>query len=58
MIGVSASYGQGQKPVLNNLNISIEDGEFVLITGESGVGKSTLLKLLLRELKPLSLIHI
>lgn len=52
MIGVSASYGQGQKPVLNNLNISIEDGEFVLITGESGVGKSTFLKLLLRELKP------
>ena len=52
MTGVSASYGQGQKPVLSDLNIEIEDGEFVLLTGESGVGKSTFLKLLLRELTP------
>ncbi|MCF0136067.1 MAG: cell division ATP-binding protein FtsE [Lachnospiraceae bacterium] len=37
---------------VENLNLTIEDGEFVFVVGESGSGKSTFLKLLMRELKP------
>ncbi len=38
--------------VFSGLNEQIEDGEFVLITGESGSGKSTFIKLLLKETEP------
>ncbi|MBU2025855.1 MAG: cell division ATP-binding protein FtsE [Patescibacteria group bacterium] len=34
---------------LSNINIKIKPGEFVSIVGQSGTGKSTLLKLLTRE---------
>ena len=36
---------------LDNVNLTIEDGEFVFIVGESGAGKSTMLKTLFREEK-------
>ena len=48
---VTKSYGNGA-PVLSNLNIEIEDGEFVFVVGTSGSGKSTFIKLLLKELEP------
>lgn len=48
---VTKSYGNGL-PAIKNLNLSIEDGEFVFVVGASGSGKSTFIKLLLRELKP------
>ena len=35
-----------QNTVLNNVNLSIQQGEFVVVRGKSGVGKSTLLKIL------------
>lgn len=47
---VSKTY-DGQKYVLRNLDIKIEDGEFVFVVGHSGAGKTTLTKLLLREEK-------
>lgn len=36
----------GARTVFDNLNLSIQPGEYIAIIGESGVGKSTLLNLL------------
>ena len=44
----------GETLALDDVDLSIDKGEFVFILGESGAGKSTLLKLLLREEKPTS----
>lgn len=40
-------YQKDQEPVLNNLNLKIEDGEYVAIVGKTGCGKSTIMRLLL-----------
>ncbi len=39
---------------LDGINLTVEDGEFVFIVGHSGAGKTTMMKLLLREEKPTS----
>lgn len=39
----------GDVAALRNINLDIESGEFVSIVGQSGTGKSTLLKLLILE---------
>jgi len=41
-------------PALDNVSIDIADNEFVSITGKSGAGKTTLIRLLLGEEKPSS----
>lgn len=38
------TYSGAQGPALENLNLAIEPGEFVVICGKSGSGKSTLLR--------------
>jgi cell division transport system ATP-binding protein len=41
-------------PVIQNLSLHVDKGEFVFLTGPSGSGKSTLLKVLIGEEKPSS----
>ena len=43
---------QGETLVLDHVNFSIEQGEFVAIVGPSGCGKSTLLSLICHLLEP------
>lgn len=39
---------------LNGINLNIEKGEFVFLVGQSGAGKSTIIKMLLKEIEPTS----
>jgi ATP-binding cassette subfamily B protein RaxB len=52
--GVSFAYSDGEPDVLRRLNLVIEPGESVAISGASGCGKTTLLKLMLGIHTPLS----
>jgi ATP-binding cassette subfamily C protein len=49
---VSFGYLPGQAPVVQHLNLTITRGEKIGLTGESGVGKSTAIRLLLRFWEP------
>jgi len=40
------AYADGEPPVLSHLELVLDEGELVLVTGRTGVGKSTLLGLL------------
>ena len=45
--GVSFRYNENQPYVLHDLSFSVHPGEYVALVGESGCGKSTILRLLL-----------
>jgi cell division transport system ATP-binding protein len=51
MYGVSMRYKHDIE-VLHNINMSVEKGEFAFLVGPSGAGKTTVLRLLYRELVP------
>ena len=50
--GLSKSFGELK--VLDNLNFSIKKGEFVVVVGPTGCGKTTFLNLLTRLIRPTS----
>jgi cell division transport system ATP-binding protein len=54
MKNVSKIYVPDKPPALSEVDCDIAQGEFVFIVGHSGSGKSTFIRLLLRELLPTS----
>ena len=52
--GVTHAYAtaSGPLPVLDNLNLSVPEGEFAAVVGPSGCGKSTLTRLVAGLMKP------
>ena len=45
---VSKSFGEGEgrRPVIESLSFAVPSGEYIALTGESGIGKSTVLNLI------------
>ena len=50
--GVTFGYGDGARPVLSDLHLTIEAGRSLAIVGLNGAGKTTLVKLLARLYEP------
>lgn len=44
-------FGYDENLILDDINLSLDEGDFVAISGENGSGKSTLIKLILKVIK-------
>ncbi len=49
---VSFTYPNAECPALESMSFTVRQGEFVVLCGETGCGKTTLLRLIKRELAP------
>ena len=52
VIGLENIYLAFEEPILENVSFDAREGETIVVVGESGTGKSTILKLILRLLVP------
>ena len=50
--GVSYTYEDGSEPVLNDVGFKVEPGETVALVGQSGEGKTTILRIILGLMQP------
>ena len=53
-LSFSVNEGNSSKEILNNINLKIDDKKFIVITGPTGGGKSTLAKIIMGIEKPTS----
>ena len=50
----NVEFAYNNQPVFTDLNFKLENNEFILMIGKSGIGKSTLLQLIYMNIKPSS----
>ena len=50
--GLTRAYPRTQEHIFDHLTVTIEKNDFCFIVGKSGVGKTTLVKFLIRQLTP------
>lgn len=48
---VVKTYGRTSRPALDGVDLQVDDGDFAFLVGRSGSGKSTVIRLLMREEK-------
>jgi len=51
---VTKKYPHSQAPAISGVDLNIEGGELVFLVGASGAGKTTLIKLIFKEVNPTS----